>query len=99
MLCCATVAICIQYKQTADLWREGRTFEKHTFYKLRLHPLASGHDTSVLMARIEDLIIKTICAAELPIATACRTSVPASNAFFELYVSDIYSIVICYPCL
>ena len=35
-----------------------------------------GIDTSTLMARIEAVIIKSIIAAELPIATACKMFVP-----------------------
>ena len=35
-----------------------------------------GIDTAALMARIEAVIIKSIIAAELPIATACKMFVP-----------------------
>ena len=35
-----------------------------------------GVDTAALMARIEAVIIKSIIAAELPIATACKMFVP-----------------------
>jgi tubulin polyglutamylase TTLL5 len=41
------------------------------------------------MARIEDLIIKTIIAGEQPIAAACRTYVPHRHSCFELYGFDV----------
>ncbi|XP_060037279.1 tubulin polyglutamylase TTLL5 isoform X3 [Erinaceus europaeus] len=48
-----------------------------------------GRDTTVLMAHVEDLIIKTIISAELAIATACKTFVPYRSSCFELYGFDV----------
>ncbi|XP_077910115.1 tubulin polyglutamylase TTLL5 isoform X9 [Halichoerus grypus] len=48
-----------------------------------------GRDTTVLMAHVEDLIIKTIISAELAIATACKTFVPHRSSCFELYGFDV----------
>uniref|UniRef100_H2ZF24 Tubulin--tyrosine ligase-like protein 5 n=1 Tax=Ciona savignyi TaxID=51511 RepID=H2ZF24_CIOSA len=48
-----------------------------------------GIDTSLLMVRIEAVIIKSILAAELPIATACRMFVPHRENCIELYGFDI----------
>ncbi|XP_078482284.1 tubulin polyglutamylase TTLL5 isoform X2 [Ciona intestinalis] len=48
-----------------------------------------GIDTSLLMMRIEAVIIKSILAAELPIATACRMFVPHRENCIELYGFDI----------
>ncbi|XP_065681967.1 tubulin polyglutamylase ttll-5 isoform X1 [Hydra vulgaris] len=46
-------------------------------------------DTQALMARIEDLIIKTIISVEMVISTACRMFVPHRGNCFELYGFDI----------
>ena len=35
-----------------------------------------GKDTTAMMMRIEDVIIKTLISAELPIATACKMFMP-----------------------
>ena len=35
-----------------------------------------GRDTTAMMMRIEDVIIKTLVSAELPIATACKMFMP-----------------------
>uniref|UniRef100_A0A8D0H9Y2 Tubulin--tyrosine ligase-like protein 5 n=1 Tax=Sphenodon punctatus TaxID=8508 RepID=A0A8D0H9Y2_SPHPU len=48
-----------------------------------------GRDTAVLMASVEDLIIKTIISAELAIATACKAFVPHRGVCFELYGFDV----------
>ncbi|KAM5273587.1 tubulin polyglutamylase TTLL5 [Ctenodactylus gundi] len=48
-----------------------------------------GRDTTVLMAHVEDLIIKTIISAELAIATACKAFVPHRGTCFELYGFDV----------
>ncbi|XP_066915468.1 tubulin polyglutamylase TTLL5-like [Clytia hemisphaerica] len=48
-----------------------------------------GIDTKLLMARIEDVIIKTILAGELTIAIACKMFVPFPENCFELYGFDI----------
>ena len=41
------------------------------------------------MARVEDVIIKTIIAGEMPIATACKMFVPHRGNCFELFGFDI----------
>jgi tubulin polyglutamylase TTLL5 len=41
------------------------------------------------MGRIEDLVIKTIAAGELPIAGAARASVPHRDCCLELYGFDV----------
>ncbi|XP_077995213.1 tubulin polyglutamylase TTLL5-like isoform X2 [Glandiceps talaboti] len=48
-----------------------------------------GRDVTGLMSRIEDLVIKTILAGELPIATACKMFMPNRGNCFELYGFDI----------
>ncbi|XP_076816779.1 tubulin polyglutamylase TTLL5-like isoform X3 [Clavelina lepadiformis] len=48
-----------------------------------------GIDTSTLMSRIEAVIIKSIIAAELPIATACKMFVPHKENCIEVYGFDI----------
>lgn len=55
-----------------------------------LHKLEEdGMDVAALMARIEDLIIKTIIAGELPIGTASKLYAPNRNTCFELYGFDV----------
>ncbi|XP_064420977.1 tubulin polyglutamylase TTLL5 isoform X2 [Latimeria chalumnae] len=46
-------------------------------------------DTALLMSQIEDLIIKTVISAELPISTACKMFVPHRGNCFELYGFDV----------
>ncbi|XP_064600356.1 tubulin polyglutamylase TTLL5-like isoform X2 [Liolophura sinensis] len=46
-------------------------------------------DVTALMMRIEDVIIKTIMSAEMPIATACKMFMPFRGNCFELYGFDI----------
>lgn len=48
-----------------------------------------GIDTALLMARIEAVVVKSIIAAELPIATACHMFVPNRGNCIELYGLDI----------
>ncbi|NWH62515.1 TTLL5 polyglutamylase, partial [Geococcyx californianus] len=48
-----------------------------------------GRDTAVLMANVEDLIIKTVLSAELTIATACKTYLSHRGNCFELYGFDV----------
>ncbi|XP_068110604.1 tubulin polyglutamylase TTLL5 isoform X2 [Hyperolius riggenbachi] len=48
-----------------------------------------GKDTAGLMSQVEDLIIKTIIAGELPIATACKSFLPHRSNCFELYGFDV----------
>ncbi|XP_013422025.1 tubulin polyglutamylase TTLL5 isoform X2 [Lingula anatina] len=50
---------------------------------------SEGYDTTALMMRIEDVVIKTILSAEMPIATACKMFVPFKGNCFELYGFDI----------
>ncbi|XP_060071589.1 tubulin polyglutamylase TTLL5-like [Ylistrum balloti] len=48
-----------------------------------------GRDTTALMMRIEDVIIKSILSVELPIATACKMFMPFRGNCFELYGFDV----------
>ncbi|XP_069117326.1 tubulin polyglutamylase TTLL5-like [Argopecten irradians] len=48
-----------------------------------------GRDTTALMMRIEDVIIKAILSVELPIATACKMFMPFRGNCFELYGFDV----------
>ncbi|KAI0229728.1 Tubulin polyglutamylase TTLL5 [Lamellibrachia satsuma] len=50
---------------------------------------AMGRDTTTLMMRVEDVIIKTMLSAELSIATACKMFMPHRGNCFELYGFDI----------
>ena len=53
---------------------------------------SQGRDTTAMMMRIEDVIIKTLVSAELPIATACKMFMPyRGNCFGKLaYLSATY---------
>ncbi|KAG8448959.1 hypothetical protein GDO86_015867 [Hymenochirus boettgeri] len=48
-----------------------------------------GKDTTALMSQVEDLVIKTIIAAELPIASACKSFLSNRGNCFELYGFDV----------
>ncbi|XP_017597561.1 PREDICTED: tubulin polyglutamylase TTLL5 isoform X5 [Corvus brachyrhynchos] len=48
-----------------------------------------GRDTAVLMANVEDLIIKTLVSAELSIASACKSFLSHRGSCFELYGFDV----------
>ncbi|OWF35945.1 Tubulin polyglutamylase TTLL5 [Mizuhopecten yessoensis] len=48
-----------------------------------------GRDTTALMMRIEDVVIKSILSVELPIATACKMFMPFRGNCFELYGFDV----------
>ncbi|XP_025104519.1 tubulin polyglutamylase TTLL5-like isoform X3 [Pomacea canaliculata] len=48
-----------------------------------------GKDTTALMMKIEDAVIKTILSVELSIATACKMFMPFRGNCFELYGFDI----------
>ncbi|EDO40146.1 predicted protein, partial [Nematostella vectensis] len=48
-----------------------------------------GIDTTALMMRIEDVVVKTIIAGELPIASACKMFMPHPGNCFEIYGFDI----------
>eukprot|EP00079_Xenopus_tropicalis_P037883 XP_017951654.1 PREDICTED: tubulin polyglutamylase TTLL5 isoform X4 [Xenopus tropicalis] len=48
-----------------------------------------GKDTAALMSQVEDLIIKTIVSAELPIASACKSLITHRGNCFELYGFDV----------
>lgn len=50
---------------------------------------SQGKDTTAIMMRIEDVIIKTLISAEMPIATACKMFMPFRGNCFELYGFDI----------
>jgi tubulin polyglutamylase TTLL5 len=62
---------------------------KWSLSALLQHLRGEGIDTRTLMARIEDVVIKTILAGELPIATASRSQLPHRNACLELYGFDV----------
>ena len=62
---------------------------KWSLSALLVHLRASGVDTQLLLRRIEDVVIKTIIAGELPIAAACRTHVPHAGNCFELFGFDV----------
>ncbi|XP_058965337.2 tubulin polyglutamylase TTLL5 isoform X1 [Pocillopora verrucosa] len=48
-----------------------------------------GKDTTALMMRIEDVVVKTIIAGELHIASACKMFMPYAGNCFEIYGFDI----------
>ncbi|XP_068683988.1 tubulin polyglutamylase TTLL5-like [Montipora foliosa] len=48
-----------------------------------------GKDTTALMMRIEDVVVKTIIAGELHIAAACKMFMPYTGNCFEIYGFDI----------
>ncbi|XP_015774743.1 PREDICTED: tubulin polyglutamylase TTLL5-like [Acropora digitifera] len=48
-----------------------------------------GKDTTALMMRIEDVVVKTIIAGELHIASACKMFMPSPGNCFEIYGFDI----------
>merc|ERR1711976_779960 len=50
---------------------------------------SQGKDTTAMMMRIEDVVIKTLLSAEVPIATACKMFMPYKGNCFELYGFDI----------
>ncbi|XP_028395894.1 tubulin polyglutamylase TTLL5-like [Dendronephthya gigantea] len=50
---------------------------------------AKGIDTSNLVSKIEDLIIKTMISGEIAIATACKMFVPHHGNCFEIYGFDV----------
>ncbi|XP_064621564.1 tubulin polyglutamylase TTLL5-like isoform X3 [Lineus longissimus] len=50
---------------------------------------SEGKDTTGLMLRIEDVVIKTIISAEMHVATACRMFMPFKGNCFEVYGFDI----------
>ena len=62
---------------------------KWSLSALLQHLRGQGIDTRTLMARVEDIVIKTVLAGELPIATASRSQLPHRNACFELYGFDV----------
>ena len=59
---------------------------KWSLSALLQHLRTIGHDTSLLLSRIEDLIIKTIIAGELPVAAACRSFLPNPDTCFEVSI-------------
>ncbi|KDR20933.1 Tubulin polyglutamylase TTLL5, partial [Zootermopsis nevadensis] len=62
---------------------------KWTLSALLRHLRAQGTDTSVLMQRIEEVVVKAILASAPPIISACRMFVPYPRNCFELYGFDI----------
>ncbi|XP_046804788.1 tubulin polyglutamylase TTLL5 isoform X3 [Lucilia cuprina] len=62
---------------------------KWTLSALLRHLKSQACDTNLLMANIEDLIIKSILSCAQSIISACRMFVPNGNNCFELYGFDI----------
>ncbi|XP_065371065.1 tubulin polyglutamylase TTLL5 isoform X3 [Calliphora vicina] len=62
---------------------------KWTLSALLRHLKSQGCDTHLLMANIEDLIIKSIFSCAQSVISACRMFVPNGNNCFELYGFDI----------
>jgi tubulin polyglutamylase TTLL5 len=62
---------------------------KWSFSALLSHLRASHVDTSLLLERIEDLIVKTIIAGELPVGVASRAFIPHATNCFELFGFDV----------
>ncbi|KAJ4437028.1 hypothetical protein ANN_17161, partial [Periplaneta americana] len=62
---------------------------KWTLSALLRHLRAQGTDTSLLMQRIEEVVVKAILASAPPIISACRMFVPHPRNCFELYGFDI----------
>eukprot|EP00730_Choanoeca_flexa_P001646 TRINITY_DN10724_c0_g1_i6.p1 TRINITY_DN10724_c0_g1~~TRINITY_DN10724_c0_g1_i6.p1 ORF type:complete len:907 (+),score=125.96 TRINITY_DN10724_c0_g1_i6:48-2723(+) len=62
---------------------------KWSMSALLQHLASMDIDTAELLAKIEDLIVKTIIAVEQPVAAACRTYVPHRHNCFELYGFDV----------
>ena len=59
---------------------------KWSFSALLRHLSAMGRDAEALMARVEDVIIKTIIAGEMSIATASKMFVPhRGNCFGKFF--------------
>eukprot|EP00912_Choanoflagellata_sp_UC4_P001662 UC4_evm1s1057 len=56
---------------------------KWSLSALLQHLRDMGFDTTRLMARMEDIVIKTIIAGELPIGTACKMFMPFQDNCFE----------------
>ncbi|KAB0803333.1 hypothetical protein PPYR_00303 [Photinus pyralis] len=62
---------------------------KWTLSALLRHLKAQGKDTALLMAQIEDVVVKAILATASSIVPACQMFVPHTNNCFELYGFDI----------
>ncbi|KAM7359544.1 tubulin tyrosine ligase-like 5 isoform 2-T6 [Cochliomyia hominivorax] len=62
---------------------------KWTLSALLRHLKSQGCDTHMLMANIEDLIIKSIFSCAQSVISACRMFVPNGSNCFELYGFDI----------
>ncbi|XKL61962.1 hypothetical protein PGB90_001795 [Kerria lacca] len=62
---------------------------KWSLSALLKHLKSENNDTSLLMRRIEDMIIKAILATAPSIVTACRLFVPYPANCFELYGFDV----------
>lgn len=62
---------------------------KWTLSALLRHLKSQGCDTNMLMANMEDLIIKSIFSCAQSVISGCRMFVPSGNNCFELYGFDI----------
>ena len=77
--------VCVQVKDACDTVHISDVLV-HVFRYLR----SQGKDTTAMMMRIEDVIIKTIIAAELPIATACKMFMPFKGNCFGRNNNMVY---------
>uniref|UniRef100_A0A7E4VLN6 Tubulin--tyrosine ligase-like protein 5 n=1 Tax=Panagrellus redivivus TaxID=6233 RepID=A0A7E4VLN6_PANRE len=62
---------------------------KWTLSGLLRNLAASGHDTKLLMIRIEDIVVKTLLSIQSQVAAASRAAGLAPNSCFELFGFDI----------
>lgn len=62
---------------------------KWTLSALLRHLKVQGKDTALLMAQIEDVVVKAMVATASAIVPACQMFVPNVNNCFELYGFDI----------
>lgn len=62
---------------------------KWSLSALLRHLKSGGINTEMLMARVEEVIIKTIIAGEVPVVSATRAYLSHPNICFELYGFDI----------
>ncbi|KAJ9590318.1 hypothetical protein L9F63_027844, partial [Diploptera punctata] len=81
------------FKKSTILWSDDPEAEdvghKWTLSALLRHLRAQGTDTSLLMQRIEEVVVKAVLATAPPIISACRMFVPYPRNCFELYGFDI----------
>ena len=64
-----------------------QVFRRHLKPQIRLtrrnlYLRDQGHDVTDMMLKMEDVIIKTLISAEMPIASACKTFMPFNGNCF-----------------